>query len=365
MNQCVPNWNLDTDPSSSRPNLLAQSNSSNYHMPTDIPSLNYEVAELTWENGKLAVHGLGPPRVINKPIVTSTWDKPRATGTLESIVNPQYPYSVADKKSMDALVPCHRNDDDDDDDEDIIKKENSSSTTSWMRRVNNNAPPRMERISGCSDSATADSDNHDSFCHSRSQEKGGDEEGKRKGIAKSSTSTKRHRAALVHNQTERKRRDKINERMKTLQKLVPNSNKTDKVSMLEEVIEHLKQLQAQIQMMTRMNMSPIMFPLAMQQQLPMSMMGMGVMDMNTINRASQMTGMPPVISPAVAFMPLAPWDYTGGGPTPTTVIPDLLSTFLTCQSQPMASDAHNRLAALYTYQQFQQHNMLAGPSPKN
>lgn len=42
--------------------------------------MDYEVAELTWENGQLAMHGLGPPRAPNKPI--SSYG-----GTLESIVN--------------------------------------------------------------------------------------------------------------------------------------------------------------------------------------------------------------------------------------------------------------------------------------
>lgn len=54
--------------------------------------LDYEVAELTWENGQLAMHGLGQPRVLEKPVASAVvskypWDKPRAGGTLESIVN--------------------------------------------------------------------------------------------------------------------------------------------------------------------------------------------------------------------------------------------------------------------------------------
>lgn len=55
--------------------------------------LDYEVAELTWENGQIAMHGLGPPRVPGKHLNTTTapskytWEKPRAGGTLESIVN--------------------------------------------------------------------------------------------------------------------------------------------------------------------------------------------------------------------------------------------------------------------------------------
>ncbi|GMP45318.1 hypothetical protein CsSME_00013886 [Camellia sinensis var. sinensis] len=53
-------------------------------------------------------------------------------------------------------------------------------------------------------------------------------------------SSKRSRAA-------ERRRSRINEKMKALQNLIPNSNKTDKASMLDEAIEYLKQLQLQVQ----------------------------------------------------------------------------------------------------------------------
>lgn len=63
MSRCVPSW-------------CSSSSSS-----------DYEVAELTWENGQLALHGLGPSRVPHRPLPSSPWEKPRAGGTLESIVN--------------------------------------------------------------------------------------------------------------------------------------------------------------------------------------------------------------------------------------------------------------------------------------
>ncbi|GFP88221.1 transcription factor spatula [Phtheirospermum japonicum] len=71
------------------------------------------------------------------------------------------------------------------------------------------------------------------------------------------SSSKRSRAAEVHNQSEKRRRSRINEKMKALQNLIPNSNKvvkaTDKASMLDEAIEYLKQLQLQVQMLTMRN----------------------------------------------------------------------------------------------------------------
>ncbi|XP_066370290.1 transcription factor PIF4-like isoform X4 [Miscanthus floridulus] len=62
------------------------------------------------------------------------------------------------------------------------------------------------------------------------------------------TTARRSRAAEVHNLSERKRRDRINEKMRALQELIPHCNKqTDKASMLDEAIEYLKSLQLQVQ----------------------------------------------------------------------------------------------------------------------
>ncbi|KAE8660179.1 Phytochrome interacting factor 3, putative isoform 3 [Hibiscus syriacus] len=59
--------------------------------------------------------------------------------------------------------------------------------------------------------------------------------------------SKRSRAEEVHNLSERRRRDRINEKMRALQELIPNCNKVDKASMLDEAIEYLKTLQLEVQ----------------------------------------------------------------------------------------------------------------------
>lgn len=89
-----------------------------------------------------------------------------------------------------------------------------------------------------------------------------------------SASAGRSRAAEVHNLSERKRRDRINEKMKALQDLIPQCNKSDKASMLDEAIEYLKSLQLQVQMMWMgSGIAPMMFP-GVQQYIPQ--MGMGL-----------------------------------------------------------------------------------------
>lgn len=85
--------------------------------------------------------------------------------------------------------------------------------------------------------------------------------------AKGGTGSKRSRAAEVHNLSERRRRDRINEKMRALQELIPNCNKVDKASMLDEAIEYLKTLQLQVQIMsmgTGLCMPPMMLPTGMQ-----------------------------------------------------------------------------------------------------
>ncbi|KAK8717907.1 hypothetical protein V6N13_045158 [Hibiscus sabdariffa] len=98
----------------------------------------------------------------------------------------------------------------------------------------------------------------------------------RKKQSRGSTSTKRSRAAEVHNLSERRRRDRINEKMRALQELFPRCNKSDKASMLDEAIEYLKSLQLQVQMMSMgCGMVPMMFP-GVQQYMPTMGMGMGM-----------------------------------------------------------------------------------------
>ncbi|XP_062208807.1 transcription factor PHYTOCHROME INTERACTING FACTOR-LIKE 15-like [Phragmites australis] len=109
-----------------------------------------------------------------------------------------------------------------------------------------------------------------------------------------SRGTKRSRTAEVHNLSERRRRDRINEKMRALQELIPNCNKIDKASMLDEAIEYLKTLQLQLQMMSMgsgLCIPPMLLPSTMQhlQIPPMAHFphlgmglgyGMGLFDMN-------------------------------------------------------------------------------------
>ncbi|KAL8555045.1 hypothetical protein ACS0TY_003012 [Phlomoides rotata] len=101
------------------------------------------------------------------------------------------------------------------------------------------------------------------------------------------TGAKKSRTAQVHNLSERRRRDRINDKMRALQELIPNCNKADKASMLDDVIQYLKNLQHQVQVYKTMSMGaglcvpPMMFASGSQHMYPApiphySSMGVGM-----------------------------------------------------------------------------------------
>ncbi|XP_072988236.1 uncharacterized protein [Typha latifolia] len=83
------------------------------------------------------------------------------------------------------------------------------------------------------------------------------------GAIKPRVRARRGQATDPHSIAERLRREKIAERMKNLQELVPNSNKADKASMLDEIIDYVKFLQLQVKVlsMSRLGAAGAVVPL--------------------------------------------------------------------------------------------------------
>ncbi|KAF3774223.1 Transcription factor [Nymphaea thermarum] len=63
---------------------------------------------------------------------------------------------------------------------------------------------------------------------------------------------RRGQATDPHSIAERLRRERIAERMKQLQELVPSSNKTDRAAMLDEIMDYVKFLRLQVLSMSRL-----------------------------------------------------------------------------------------------------------------
>ncbi|XP_020227575.1 transcription factor UNE10 [Cajanus cajan] len=362
---------------------------------------NYEeVAELIWENGQLSMHGLGGLQP-EKPITS------RAHDTLESIVQ-QATFKCCQQPSKftrQGHAPTS-----------IINSSigapSSSTRKPTCSNTNVNVLQQCDILGGrgrgcgcASAGATFCRDNdatmmtwaslesgptlktmeEDSACHCGSEIRDNQDDRDSKAEIAQSNSKRRSRIAAIHNQSERKRRDRINQKIKALQRLVPNANKTDKASMLDEVINYLKQLQAQIQMMNMASMPQMMVPLAMQQQLQMSMlarmggglgMGMGLANIN--NMVAQTSGPSPRSLPQLNIQQTT----TVGAPpgtaplfvAPSFMMPSMIPPkpqhasspsiplphpYTNGLNQPINMDILHNMAALYQQQMSQNNHHLS------
>ncbi|KAK6250020.1 hypothetical protein QUC31_007507 [Theobroma cacao] len=417
MNQCVvPNWNLkhqrqeQVEEEGNRSSHVL--NSSNAHL---VPMSNYEVAELTWENGQLAMHGLSgllPTAPPTKP----TWG--RSNDTLESIVHQatchkqkqnfnllQHDQTRSNRSSIAASsvgnwaesssrLPVAAA-------AALLKKRARSDSDQCRKNLSGGIQEDRADRSACASASAAfcrDNDatmmtwashespqsmktktaDEDSSYNDGSENQ--DEDRETRGETGRSHSTRRSRAAAIHNLSERRRRDRINQKMRTLQKLVPNASKTDKASMLDEVIEYLKQLQAQVQMMSMRSMPQMMVPLGMQQHLQMSLlarMGMGMLDINSMARFPSQS-LPPLMHPSPVTVPptfLPPFVAPPMIPTreaaqansdaisnASVPLPDPYCALL---AQSVNMDLYSKMAALYRPQINQTTQTASSPSRSN
>ncbi|XP_023538199.1 transcription factor bHLH69-like [Cucurbita pepo subsp. pepo] len=94
---------------------------------------------------------------------------------------------------------------------------------------------------------------------------------------------RRGQATDPHSIAERLRRERIAERMKALQELVPNANKTDKASMLDEIIDYVKFLQLQVKVLSMSRLGGATASLPSQPVADMSSHSEGGMDCNQSN----------------------------------------------------------------------------------
>ncbi|KAI3440587.1 BHLH domain-containing protein [Psidium guajava] len=402
MSHCVvPDWNLRQQrqeqvgggdgANRSSPVQIRQIHTRHSYCPSSM--FNRGVAELTWENGQLAMHGHGP---LKPP--------PGSSDTLESIVhqatchkkNPSSPRhdqppppstgGILDKSH--AALQCPVNN--------YLVKKRKRSDSKPVHVVKKNSGNGVgggtngEERSICGSGSAAicrddevtmrtwasletpasfkakTTDEDGSASHGESENE--DEDGEDKGEIGPSQSTKRSRASATHNLSEQRRRDRINQKLKALQRLVPNASKTDKASMLDEVIDYLKQLQAQVQMMSLCNNRPQMIlpSVAMHhhQQLQMSLLaartaGVGMLD---INPMAAFMPQPYIVPPLVAAQHFrAQVNPEGRSSAPVLPMPDPYFAYL---AQNMNMEHFNKMAMLHR-QQVHQTAQASRPSRSN
>uniref|UniRef100_A0A0E0R2C7 BHLH domain-containing protein n=1 Tax=Oryza rufipogon TaxID=4529 RepID=A0A0E0R2C7_ORYRU len=415
MNQCVPSWDLD-DPvggggigGGGGGGHRVVSGGGGGFMPVAVPTSDQynEVAELTWEKGNISSHGLllnrpAPPKFPPHQQLQAAMGGGGGGGvvgdreTLEAVVGEAAarssssshlaararpvpaPWlgSVGVVAAADALVPC-----DADAAEGRSKRPREVVGEDGRRACASQgsaAPGRrgestLLTLDACCGTAADDvcgfttTTNNSTSLEDRTEDKGSPET-ENTSIAGGASDSRK--AKMMH----QKRRDRINQKMKTLQKLVPNSSKTDKASMLDEVIDYLKQLQAQVQVMSRMG--SMMMPMGMAMpQLQMSVMAqmaqMAQIGLSMMNMG-QAGGYAPMHMHTPPFLPVS-WDAAASSssaaaadrpPQPTgAATSDAFSAFLASQAaqqnaqQPNGMEAYNRMMAMYqklNHQQQQQ-----------
>ncbi|XP_048431717.1 transcription factor LRL1-like isoform X2 [Pyrus x bretschneideri] len=99
---------------------------------------------------------------------------------------------------------------------------------------------------------------------------------------------RRGQATDPHSIAERLRREKISDRMKNLQELVPKSNRTDKASMLDEIIEYVRFLQLQLKelSMSKVGAAGAVVPLTTDSQ---AKVGNGLPQLPSIGQAADVS----------------------------------------------------------------------------
>ncbi|CAL0300180.1 unnamed protein product [Lupinus luteus] len=130
---------------------------------------------------------------------------------------------------------------------------------------------------------------------------------------------KRRRDTKIHSLNERKRRNKINKKMRVLKDLIPNCNKVDQASMLDDAIKYLKTLKFQLQIMSMSR--GLCMPLMMLPSAAHHLMGAGMglrpgtsipqypippllPSINPAQMLSFPNQMPPMPMPHAPFMPM-------------------------------------------------------------
>ncbi|XP_074569287.1 uncharacterized protein LOC141825925 [Curcuma longa] len=120
------------------------------------------------------------------------------------------------------------------------KKAKESATVS--KKGKNSLSKRIEKSDGA---VHEDTNSQNSSCYSSE-----DDSNEQKGATNGKKRAGRGAATDPQSLYARKRRERINERLKTLQNLVPNGTKVDISTMLEEAVQYVKFLQLQIKLLS-------------------------------------------------------------------------------------------------------------------
>ncbi|KAE8794953.1 hypothetical protein D1007_30146 [Hordeum vulgare] len=141
---------------------------------------------------------------------------------------------------------------------------------------------------------------------------------RRKAASGSSNRTRLSRHSDTHNVTEKRRRCKITDRLRTLQQLVPGCEKSNQASTLEQTIQYMKSLQQQVQ---EMKVSPVqaVYPVMQAALAPAIAMPLAPPDAvapGTVAAGGRVPILPAGMAPFRAMLPYPPYYHAVMVPAP-------------------------------------------------
>ncbi|KAK9689185.1 hypothetical protein RND81_09G041800 [Saponaria officinalis] len=178
----------------------------------------------------------------------------------------------------------------------------------WGRRKRSEAICQKRKMKEIEESLVATTNNKAISRKTEDLELDSDDEKKQ---SRDSSAAQRNRAAEVHNLSERRCQDKINEKMRALQQLIPHCNKSEEISLLDEAIKYTKSLQTQLQFgFQMMSMGYGMVSSIYHGMQPQYMPPMGIGIMPPYMPAIPIPALPsptvPTITGPIVMPPLAP-----------------------------------------------------------
>ncbi|RZC66364.1 hypothetical protein C5167_010058 [Papaver somniferum] len=243
-------------------------NESDPNMETDISCLSMNFCTMNQQNSCTSSHKTSyPDNVIEEPVCMKlemnsySLKDPRENHAEHAIVSDR---KILQKRKSESLEPEATTEDDNNNNTESLPSPKKKSRSSYVpkNKRNTNAKKNQKASKEEEEEETdAGLNKHSSSCSGSEDESNAPQEpnggsvsktSKKSGALNLSGKTRASRGSATDPQSlyARKRRERINERLRILQNLVPNGTKVDISTMLEEAVEYVKFLQLQIKLLS-------------------------------------------------------------------------------------------------------------------
>ncbi|KAI3903268.1 hypothetical protein MKW98_031922 [Papaver atlanticum] len=243
-------------------------NESDPNMETDISCLSMNFCTMNQQNSCTSSHKTSyPDNVIEDPVCMKlemssySLEDPRENHAEDAIASDR---KILQKRKSGSLEPEATTEDDNTNNTESLPSPKKKSRSSYVPKNKKNAHAKKNQKGSKEeeeDEADAGLNKHSSSCSGSEDESNAPQEpnggsvsktSKKSGALNLSGKTRASRGSATDPQSlyARKRRERINERLRILQNLVPNGTKVDISTMLEEAVEYVKFLQLQIKLLS-------------------------------------------------------------------------------------------------------------------